>query len=141
MRRVVVDASVLLAAPLGRPESSPSLLLEAARVGAIELIACETLFAEFDRGLESSYFRDRVRDEERALLTAMLRGVAAVLPDPVSPPRVLRDPTDDYLVALARAADAEAIVTGDRDLLDHEGLEPPALTAREACAQLGLLDR
>jgi predicted nucleic acid-binding protein len=26
---------------------------------------------------------------------------------------VLRDPKDDYLVALARASDAEAIVTGD----------------------------
>jgi uncharacterized protein len=34
---------------------------------------------------------------------------------------VLRDPKDDYLVALARASDAEAIVTGDRDLLEHPG--------------------
>ncbi len=70
----------------------------------------------------------------------MVRGIATVLPDPVSPPRLVRDPEDDYLVALARAESADAIVTGDRDLLDHEGLEPPAVTAREACAQLGLLD-
>jgi len=75
------------------------------------------------------------------LLSAMVRGIATVLRDPESPPRVVRDVSDDYLVALARAADADAIVTGDRDLLDHEGLEPPAITARQACASFGLLDR
>lgn len=105
------------------------------------MIACETLFGEFERGLEGRYFSDRVREEERVLLSAMLRGIATVLRDPESPPRVVRDLSDDYLVALARAADADAIVTGDRDLLDHEGLEPPAVTAHQACASLGLLDR
>lgn len=68
---------MLLAAPAGRPDGAPSLLVEAARSGTIEMIACR-----------------------------------------------VRDPGDDYLVALARAAGAEAIVTGDRDLLDHEGLVP-----------------
>jgi predicted nucleic acid-binding protein len=34
---------------------------------------------------------------------------------------ILRDPRDECLIALARAAGAEAIVTGDRDPLDHEG--------------------
>ena len=28
----------------------------------------------------------------------------------------------------------------DRDLLDHKGLEPTAVSAHEACAQLGLLE-
>ncbi len=60
--------------------------------------------------------------------------------DPASPPATLRDPGDDYLVALAVAAHAEAIVTGDHDLLDHVALEPPAMTARQACERLGLLD-
>ena len=49
-------------------------------------------------------------------MSAMVRGIATVLGDPESPPRVVRDLADDYLVALARAADADAIVTGDRDL-------------------------
>ncbi len=105
------------------------------------MIACETLFGEFEHGLEGRYFRERIREEERVLLSAMVRGIATVFRDPESPPRVVRDPADDYLVALARAANADAIVTGDRDLLDHQGLEPPAVTAHEACASLGLLDR
>lgn len=35
---------------------------------------------------------------------------------------------------------AEAIVSGDKDLLDRPGLEPPAIDARGACKLLGLLD-
>lgn len=140
MRRLVLDASVLLAAPVGRLEGSPALLVEAARSGVIEMIACEALFAEFDRGLQGRYFRDRVSDDERVLIGAMVRGIATVFPDPVAPPRVVRDSADDYLVALARGTRADAIVTGDRDLLDHEGLEPPAITTKDACRELGLLD-
>jgi predicted nucleic acid-binding protein len=64
---------------------------------------------------------------------------AVHFPDPESPGAVLRDPGDDYLIALARAAGVEAIVTGDRDLLEHPGLEPPAITARAACELLGLI--
>jgi len=49
---------------------------------------------------------------------------------------VLRDSGDDYLLALARAAKAEAIITGDKDLLDHAGLQPPAIIARDATDRL-----
>lgn len=59
-------------------------------------------------------------------------------PDPVNPPSILRDPTDDFLVSVARAGRAEAIVSSDRDLLDHAGLLPPALDARQACEVLGV---
>lgn len=102
------------------------------------MVACDQLLNEVRRGLASSYFRERVSKDESVTFVAMLRALAAILPDPVSPPAILRDPFDDYLVALAREASAEAIITGDRDLLDHQGLEPPALTPRQACARLDL---
>jgi len=51
----------------------------------------------------------------------------------------LRDPDDDYLVSLAREGHAEAIITGDKDLLDHPGLEPAAISPRTACERLGLI--
>jgi uncharacterized protein len=59
--------------------------------------------------------------------------------DPSDVEAVLRDPDDDYLLALAREGNAKAIVTGDHDLLDHVGLEPRAIDARGACRLLGLL--
>jgi hypothetical protein len=78
------------------------------------------------------------RDSPLAVLLDAVTSGAMHLPDPVSPPKILRDSDDDYLVALALAANATAIVTGDRDLLDHENLKPPALSARQACEMLGL---
>jgi predicted nucleic acid-binding protein len=42
----------------------------------------------------------------------------------------LRDPADDYLLALAVACGAEAIVSGDLDLLSLEQTEPVVITPR-----------
>lgn len=119
MIRVVLDASVLLSATVGRRDSPPSLLLDAVRTGQIEAAVCEQLLIEVRDGLASRYFRDRVSADERTAFLEMLRALATIAPDPVDPPPVLRDRADDYLVALATAAGAKAIVSGDRDLLDH----------------------
>jgi predicted nucleic acid-binding protein len=61
-----------------------------------------------------------------------------VLADPEDVEPLPRDPEDDYLVALARTAKAKAIVTGDKDLLDHPQLDPPAIDASAACELMRL---
>ena len=138
MTRFLLDASVLLSAAVARPGTPTSVLMDAVEDGKVEMVACERLLGEVRRGLEGSYFRERLlTGDRRAVLTALER-VALVRPDPASPPAVLRDPEDDYLPALALEANAEAIVTGDRDLLDHPGLKPEAITPREACGRMGL---
>jgi len=57
--------------------------------------------------------------------------------DPPPPyPAVCRDPGDDYLVALARAAAVDALVTGDRDLLELEDIGVAVITPRELIERL-----
>lgn len=56
--------------------------------------------------------------------------LAVLVEDPPALPGVTADPADDYLVALARAEGADAIVSGDRHLLELERPRPPVLTAR-----------
>ncbi len=51
-------------------------------------------------------------------------------------PGLTADPDDDYLVALARAAGADYLVSGDRHLLELTDPEPPVLTPREFLALL-----
>lgn len=138
MTRLLLDASVLLSAAAAHPGTPLALLLAAVEDGDIEMIACKHLLEEVRRGLQGTYFRDRLPDDDRDQIPEGLERIAVMHADPESPPSLLRDPDDDYLVALARSSKAEAIVTGDADLLDHDGLEPPAITPREACTRLGL---
>jgi len=135
---LVIDAGVLLSAAVARRDGPLVRLMGAVAAGAVEMVACDQLFVEVEKGLRGTYFRDRLTEEQRVGIPSALRRIAAVLPDPELPTPVLRDPSDDYLLALARAAKATAIVTGDRDLLDHIGLDPPALSPRAACVRLGL---
>jgi predicted nucleic acid-binding protein len=108
LTRLVIDASALLSGIVGTDPSPPARLVDALFDGNFEAVVCPKLLGEVRRGLSQPYFLSRI------------------------------DPADDYLVALALSARARAIVTGDRDLLDHPGLNPPALTVRAACELLGL---
>ena len=133
MSRLVLDASVLLAALAGRPQAPPALLLTGAHNGDFEAVACATLITEVRHGLRKPYFRNRLTEPEGREAVDAYADLALMLADPVDPEPVLRDPADDYLVALALTAGAQAIVTGDRDLLDHQNLNPPAIDPRRAC--------
>ena len=138
MKRLVVDPNVLLSALRGPAHSPPALLLAAVRAGEVGAVACPRLVAEVVRGLEKPYFRERIDEDEARKSVARIERIVAMVDDPVEVEAILRDPEDDYLVALAREAGAEAIVSGDKDLLDHGGLEPAAISPREACELLEL---
>lgn len=54
-----------------------------------------------------------------------LAGDALVLDDPPALPGVSPDPDDEYVIALARTAQADYVVSGDRHLLDLTDSNPP----------------
>ncbi len=51
-----------------------------------------------------------------AAVVSELHARTEVFDDPVEVPVVGRDPDDDYLMALARSANVDALVSGDQDL-------------------------
>jgi putative PIN family toxin of toxin-antitoxin system len=141
LRRLVIDANVLASGAVDpQGESPPSLLFGELGGNRFEAIVCAELLAEVEGTLHKPYFLHRLGD---AIVSDLIMGIAeeaTVLADPTEALALIRDPDDDYLVALARSGGAEAIVSGDKDLLDHPGLEPPVLGPRDACKLLGLLD-
>ncbi|MGE5527330.1 MAG: putative toxin-antitoxin system toxin component, PIN family [Methanosarcina sp.] len=139
MKRFVIDPSTLVSGIAGvQSESPPAQLIRAMQATQFEIVVCPEILSEVSKALRKPYFRDRVPAADARRAIVRIREVAVFSEDPPAIEPTLRDPNDDYLLALARQAGAEAIVTGDKDLLDHhEKLRPPAITAREACDLLG----
>lgn len=141
MKRLVVDASTLVSGVASRPGGgAPWLILAALLDFEFEAVVCPRLLGEFRAALRNAYFRERFDPDDLAEIVANVEEAAVAREDPRDIEPLLRDPDDDYLVALARECGAGAIVSGDRDLLDHPDLQPPAVDARAACRLLGLLD-
>lgn len=137
MVRAVLDVNVLVSAVL-TPGGKPTRLLERWGQGAFEIAVSPLLLDELEDVLSRPRIGKRADERARRELVAGLRAGAIVIADPPLERVVPRDPGDDYLVTLARAAQADAIVTGDRHLLELDGLRPPALEPR---AFLALLER
>jgi putative PIN family toxin of toxin-antitoxin system len=115
LRRLVLDTNVLISAAL-RNGSLPHRALLKARLEALLLASDETL-AEFSRVLLRDQFD---RDVDRVLREGLLQEYARLC-TPVqisSHIRACRDPRDDKFLEVAVHGRADAIITGDLDLLD-----------------------
>lgn len=135
MLRVVLDVNVLISAVVCG-SSVPAAILHKWRAGRFELVVSPHLLAELHDVLGRGHMAHYIAPTEAEELLAALREVAILVEDlPVAERLVPSDPDDDYLVALARAGRAHAIVSGDTDLLEA-GTEPPTYSPREFLARL-----
>jgi len=94
-----------------------------------ELVVSAQLISEVAGVLARPKFDRYVTPEEVADFLDMLRSDAVVHADPAVIERATRDPHDDYLVALAKAAGA-VLVSSDRDVLEADIGDLEVLNAR-----------
>lgn len=85
--------------------------------GRYELVVSPLLLAELRTVLRREKFRAFLTLEQAERFVEALARDAAAVADPGDVPALSRDRGDDYLIALARAAAAHVLVTGDADLL------------------------
>lgn len=136
MLRVVCDPNVLISARLS-PRGAPAQILKEWTEDRLELIVSPLLLAELGGVLERPKFRRWLTVEEARAFVDALRTGAVVVHDPPALPGVTPDHKDDYLVALARAADADRLISGDPHLTDLPAADPPVLTPRAFVDGLG----
>lgn len=108
--KLVLDTNVLLAAVL-----VPGLCRELVtkELHAHELCSSEELLEEFAEKLESKFDQPSL---DLPFYVAYRDRVTCVRPINLDEP-VCRDPDDDVVIGTALAAQAQAIITGDKDLL------------------------
>ncbi|MGZ6564205.1 MAG: putative toxin-antitoxin system toxin component, PIN family [Solirubrobacteraceae bacterium] len=134
--RAVIDPNVLVSAAIS-PAGQPRQILTAWTNERFELIASPAVLDELADVLARPKLE---RFITTAIAVAFIDGLAAdaiIVADPPDPPSVSPDPDDDYLIALARAARADYIVSGDRHLLDLTDPDPPVRTPRQFLQLLG----
>lgn len=111
--RVVFDTNVLIAAFL--TEGLCSVLLTRARRKEFELFVCPTILEEFERILSRKIKapQDLVREALEIILEAS---------ETIHPTKkiqgICRDQDDDQILACALSAEADYLVSGDKDLLE-----------------------
>ena len=134
MLRVVVDPNVFVSAVI-QPAGVSAEVVRAGLAGRFRVIVSPALIAELADVLARPKLEPYVTPDEAATLVDAIVGTAEEHDDPGSGARLLRDPGDEYLVALATATGADLVVSGDRDLLEGS-VTPSVVTPRELLARL-----
>ncbi len=135
--RAIVDTNLLIAALLWR--GPPHRLLEQARSGTLTLVSSPALLAELQDVLAREKFRAifaRAGLAREQAFEQLQQLIVLVEAPPLAVP-VCRDPDDDQVLAVARAAHADSIITGDHDLLTLGAFQ--GIPIRTARAVLDLL--
>jgi uncharacterized protein len=136
LTRAVIDPNVLVSAFISQRGGSPDRIVRAWREGEFELVVSPQLIAELTDVLARPKFAIQAAEQRAEAYIAALAGDAVMIDDPQGPPTVSPDPGDDYLIALALAAHADVIVSGDSHLIDLADPTPPVLTPRQFVEQL-----
>ncbi len=135
MLRVVLDPGVLVSGFI-TAEEPPGRIVDLWRRGVFELVVSDALLGELQDVLQRPHLAVRVDGREARAYVAGLRRGAIAIDDPPNEPGLTPDPGDDHLIALARAARADLIVSGDAHLTGLVEATPPVLTPRAFAAML-----
>ncbi|MGE4045279.1 MAG: putative toxin-antitoxin system toxin component, PIN family [Acetobacteraceae bacterium] len=137
--RIVVDTNLLISALLSGT-SLPAHLMAPWRKGRFDLLTSADQLDELIRVTRYPKIRERLTPALAGRLVNQLRKVAVPVAN-LPAVTVCADPYDNYLLAIAKAGQAEFLLTGDkRDLLGlgiYEGTR--ILTAREFLSHVGRL--
>ena len=134
--RLLIDSNVWIAALIS-PGGTARQLVDAVLDHDIDVLMSESTFTELRSRLDRPKF-DRYSEPEswNSFLTALVE-LALWHEDAGTATGISRDADDDKFLALAVTGQADAIISGDRDLLElvsHEGI--PFLTPAQFLQRL-----
>jgi putative PIN family toxin of toxin-antitoxin system len=133
--RVVVDTNVALSGLLWH--GPPNQILRWAREGVLEILACEETVVELRRALRYKKFTKRISvlEVSPAEVFAYFMNLVLFVPTPeFIPKQIIKDPFDNFFLALASENNSQLIISGDKHLLElKEYSRIQIVTPSEAC--------
>lgn len=133
--RVVLDTNIVLSA-LVFDRGHLAWLRRAWQQGDMTPLVCRETTAELLRVLAYPKFHLSLTEREALLADFLPHAEVAALPSPWPALAPCRDPKDQVFLVLTHVAAADALVTGDADLLALRDTFPhPIRTAQEWAAQ------
>lgn len=134
--RVVLDANVFVSGAISRGPSH-RIVQHWLECGDFDVVMCPELLAEVTAVLtERPRLRRWIDPDAARRYVGAIRTIVDLVADPVEVESATRDADDDYLIALARANEADLIVTGDKDLLEWPEQNPPVVNPAAFIAML-----
>lgn len=123
--QVVLDTNIWVSAWLWR--GIPGTFIRLGRIGEITICTSEALLAELEDILSSAKIQQKIESLNftKEQLMEGTRELAKIYEISELNIPELRDPDDNIVVATAIAAEADVIITGDRDLLilsEYQGI-------------------
>jgi putative PIN family toxin of toxin-antitoxin system len=132
MNRVVIDTNILVSSALG---GALETILDKWADGAFTLIVTSDILAEYLMVLQRPKFK--LKQETLDRITRYLYQFAEFVVPQESFQVIEADPTDNKFLGAAVAAQADAVVSGDRHLLDLQEFRAiRIITAREFIDEL-----
>jgi len=113
--RVVLDTNVLVSG-LAYPGSVPGRIVSAWRNGGIEVVLSRCILDELSRVLPRLSRITLTTTEIRDLLDSLMF-IADIVEPVAAVDEYLRDPADQPVLATWKAANAQYLISGDKDLL------------------------
>ena len=137
MIRAVLDTNLLVSYLLTHRPPIAALIDEHLAREHFLMLTGVILLEELDRVLRYPRLQRYYGEAERTRYVALIAALSEVVELPEAVPRMCRDPDDDWVIACAVAGEADAIVSGDRDLLALGRVgEIPVLSAGQYLAFL-----
>lgn len=135
--RVVFDANLLVSYLLVHRPPIATLVDDYLAQGRFTLITAPELLAELARVLRYLRLQRHYDDATRDRFVALVAALSEVVELPEVIPPISRDPDDDQVIACAVVSRADAIISGDKDLLVLKQVgRIPVLTAAEFLEQV-----
>jgi putative PIN family toxin of toxin-antitoxin system len=132
MQKIVLDTNILVSGVITSGYSAT--ILDAVRRGELQMITSAHMLEEFSEVISRRHIARRypMAAQEAQALLDFLRAFATITPGIPETKQISADRDDDYVLACANSAQAEAIVSGDPHLLDLKSyLGIPIMTPRE----------